>query len=377
MKAIISAGGTGGHIYPALAIINKIKSMEPSSEILYIGTTDRMESTLIPEKNIPYVGLEMEGINRKNILKNISVLKKYFSAIKKAQKEIKKFNPDVVIGVGGYVTAPVIKAAKKLKYKAIIHEQNSIPGVSNEALSKIADKILVSLPDTVKYFPKEKTVYTGNPRSEEITTIKKATKKEFGLSENKKLVVIVMGSLGSATINKKELSLIKEFTNKSYEVLLITGEKYFADYQEINIPSNVKVKPFLNNLINLLKISDLIVSRAGASTIAEITAIGLPAILVPSPYVTNNHQLKNAKELEKNGACLILEEKDFNKENLINLIDKVLTNQKLYQEMKTASKKLGVTDSATRVYNEIKKLVEVDSKWNSLFKKSQKIILVR
>lgn len=362
MKVIISAGGTGGHIYPALAIINKIKAMESNSEILYIGTTDRMEAKLIPEKNIPFIGLEMEGINRKNIFKNIIVLKKYLSAIKKVKKEIKKFNPDIVIGVGGYVTAPVIKAAKSLNYKTLIHEQNSIPGLSNEQLSKIVDKVLISLPDTINYFPKEKTVYTGNPRSEEIATIQKATKKEFGLSENKKLVVIVMGSLGSATINKKELELIEEFKDKKYEVMLITGEKYFNDYKNIDIPPNVKVVPFLNNLINLLKISDLIISRAGASTIAEITAIGLPSILVPSPFVTNNHQLKNAQELEKKGAALILEEKDFNKENLIKLIDKVLLDNKLYQKMALSSKKLGVTDSATRVYNEIKKLVEDDLK---------------
>lgn len=360
MRIIISAGGTGGHIYPALAIINKIKDMEPDSEILYIGTTDRMENKIIPEKNIPYLGIEMQGLNRKNILKNITVLKKYLKAIKKVKKEIKKFNPDIVIGVGGYVSAPVIKAAHSLGYKTIIHEQNSYPGVSNQTLSKIVDKVLVSLPDSINYFPKEKTVYTGNPRSEEITLIKAVPKSQFGFSNSKKLVVIVMGSLGSATMNEKELELVKEFKNKDYEVLLITGEKYFNDYKNIDIPKNVKVVPFLSELINLLKNTDLIVSRAGASTIAEITAIGLPSILVPSPYVTNNHQLKNAKELEKNEACYIIEEKDFSKDTLIPLIDKILNDKTLYQNMKNKTKKLGVTDSATRVYNEIKKVVEVD-----------------
>ncbi len=362
MRVIISAGGTGGHIYPALAIIHKIKELEKDSEILYIGTTDRMEAKLIPEKGIPYVGLEMEGINRKNIFRNIIVLKKYWTAIKEAKKEIKKFRPDVVVGVGGYVTAPVIKAAHSLHYKTVIHEQNSIPGVSNQTLAKIVDKVLVSLPNSVQYFPKEKTIYTGNPRSEEIAMIKNVSKKEFHLSAVKKTVVIVMGSLGSATMNEKELELVEEFRNKDYEVVLITGEKYFHDYQKLDIPKNVQVVPFLNNLTTLLKVTDLIVSRAGASTIAEVTAIGLPAILVPSPYVANNHQLKNAKDLESSGACIVVEEKDFTKEAIIPLIDKILSDQSLYKKMAIASRKLGVTDSATKVYNEIKKLVEVDQK---------------
>lgn len=360
MRVVISAGGTGGHIYPALAIINKIKEQEPSSEILYIGTTDRMEAKLIPAANIDFVGIEMEGINRKNLFRNIVVFRKYMRAMKKVKKIISDFLPDIVIGVGGYVSAPVIKVAHNLGYKTVIHEQNSIPGVSNQTLSKIADKVLISLPGTIEYFPREKVVYTGNPRSEEITTIKKISKREFGLSFREKLVVIVMGSLGSATINEKELELVREFSDKNYEVLLITGEKYYADYQNIDIPSNVKVVPFLSNLIQLLKVADLIISRAGASTIAEVTAIGLPSILVPSPYVANNHQLKNAEELEKRGACILLEEKNFQVETVLSLIEQVLGDSKLYQKMSVASRKLGVTDSATKVYNEIKKLVEVD-----------------
>ncbi len=362
MRVIIVAGGTGGHIYPALAIINKIKNMEPNSEFLYIGTTDRMEHELIPKKNIPYIGIEMQGLNRKNILKNISVLNKYINAKRKAKKIIKEFNPDVVIGVGGYITSPVLNAAHSLKYKTVIHEQNSYPGISNLSLAKKVDKILVSLPDTINYFPKEKTVYTGNPRSEEIILIKEAKKSELQLTPTKKLVVIVMGSLGSATVNEKLLELVPKFSDKKYEVLLVTGENYYDDYKNINVPKNVKIVPFLSNLINILKVADLIISRAGATTIAEITAIGLPSILVPSPYVTNNHQLKNARELEKNGACLVLEEKDFNSDNILNLIDKILNNADFYKKMSIASKKMGVTDSASKVYNEIIKLVKGDFK---------------
>lgn len=365
MRVVISAGGTGGHIYPALAIINKIKDLEPTSEFLYIGTTDRMESKLVPDLGINYVGVEMKGLDRKHLLNNIKVLLMYKKAKEKVREYIKNFNPDIVVGVGGYITAPVIEIASKLGYKTVIHEQNSIPGVSNRKLSSVANKILVSLPDSTAYFPKDKVVYTGNPRSEEIVSIKPSDISKLGFSKTKKLVVIVMGSLGSATINKTELEMIPFFKDKNYQVLLITGERYFEDYKNIEIPNNVKVVPFLKEFINILKSSDLIISRAGASTIAEITAIGLPSILVPSPYVTNNHQLKNAKELEKKGACKILEEENFTKDNLMKLIDEILNDKKLYDSMKINAKSLGVTDSATRIYRELKKVIEVDKKWKN------------
>lgn len=358
MKAIICAGGTGGHVFPALAIINKIKEKESLSQILYIGTTDRMEKDLVPKLGIPYEGIEMEGISRKNILKNIPIFIKYKKAVRKARQIIKEFNPDIVIGVGGYITAPVMIAAHKLKYKTIIHEQNSVPGVSNKLIAKYADRICISLPNTISYFNKEKTVYTGNPRSEEILSIQSAHKKEFGLMENKKLVIIVMGSLGSTTMTKKIKELIPAFNLKDYQVIIITGENYYDSFKLMNLPKNVAVVPFLENFIQLLKKADLIISRAGASTIAEITAIGLPSILVPSPYVTANHQYLNAKELEENGASKLINEEDFSMNTVISTIDEILGNQRLYNQMKKNALKLGVTDSATRFYEEIKKVIK-------------------
>ena len=357
MKVVIVAGGTGGHIYPAIAIMNKIKEMEKTSEFLYIGTTDRMEKDIIPKLGIKFVGIEMSGLNRKNIFSNISVLKKYNAAVKKAMKVISEFKPDVVVGAGGYITAPVLYAAHKLKVPVLIHEQNSIPGVSNKFISNFADRICVSLPNSLNLFPKNKVVYTGNPRSEEIMNVKKKSKKSLGFDENKKLVVVVMGSLGSTTMTQKIKELIPAFKDKNYQVLIITGKKYYNDYKDINISNNVKIVPFMDDLICLLKDSDLIVSRAGASTIAEITAIGLPAILVPSPYVTNNHQYKNAKELEDKGACIIVSEDDFSKDKIILEIDKLFDNKDLYENMVNNSKSLGISDSATRIYNEIKNII--------------------
>lgn len=361
MRVVISAGGTGGHIYPALAIINKIKEKEKKCDILYIGTTDRMEKDIVPKLGIKYVGIEMEGINRKKPLRNIRVFIKYKKAIKKAKKTIKEFEPDVVIGVGGYITAPVLIAAHKLKIKTIIHEQNSVPGVSNKLISKYADKICVSLPNTVSYFDKEKTIYTGNPRSEEIINIKPALKKDFGLDEDKKLVLIVMGSLGSTTMTKKIKELIPHFKDKNYQVLIVTGKSYYDEFKKINLSKNVKIVPFLENMINLLKKTDLIISRAGASTIAEITAIGLPSILVPSPYVTNNHQYLNAKELTDYKASKLVNEKDFCPEVIVSLVDDILNNKTLYNEMKKNSLKLGMPSSATKFYEEIKKVIKEEA----------------
>lgn len=357
MRAVVVAGGTGGHIYPAIAIINKIKEKENNSEFLYFGTTDRMEKDIIPKLGIPYIGLSMSGLNRKNIFKNFSVMKKFFEAVNTAKDELKKFNPDIVIGVGGYITAPVLYAAHSLKYKVVIHEQNSIPGVSNKFLSNFADKIFISLPNSAKYFNSKKVIYTGNPRSEEIKNVQKKSRETLGFDKDKKLVVIVMGSLGSTTMSKKIIDLIPGFDNKSYQVLIVTGKDYYEEFLKENIPNNVKVVPFMDDLINYLKDSDLIISRAGASTIAEITSIGLPAILVPSPYVTHNHQFLNAKELEENNACVIVPEEEFSRKKIILEIDKLFDNLDLYSKMKESSKKLGVLDSASKIYDEIKQLI--------------------
>lgn len=357
MKVVITAGGTGGHIFPALALISKLKEKDKDVEVLYIGTTNRMEKDIIPKEGIPYIGIEMKGLNRKNIFKNVGVMKTYFKAVSKAKVEITKFKPDVVIGFGGYISAPVIYAASKLKIKTIIHEQNSIPGVSNKILSRYVDKVLVSFKENIKDFPSSKTIYTGNPRSEQIKDIKKVSKTELGFKKDKDLVIIVMGSLGSLTMTKKLKEIIPIFRNKDYQVLLITGKDYYDDYKDIKISSNVKLVPFIDNLIGLMKDADLIITRSGASTIAEITSIGLPAIMVPSPYVTNNHQYINAKSLEDDGACIILKEEDFNKSSLINLLDKTINDKDKLKKMREALLKRGVLDSATRVYEETIKLV--------------------
>jgi len=363
MRVVISAGGTGGHIYPAIAIINKIKQEEPNSEFLYIGTADRMEKDLIPELGIKYEEINVSGLKRKITFENFKVLFQFMKAREKCKKIIKEFAPDVVIGAGGYVTGPVIWAGKKLSKKTFIHEQNSVIGLSNKYLTKYADKVGVSFPSTLDLFPKEKVVLTGNPCSEKALKMKKANKEDYGLSKDKKLVLIVMGSLGSKTVNDKIVSFLNVFKNKDYEVMFVTGNSYYEKVKNMKFPSNVKVVPFIYEMPSLMKVTDLMVTRAGASTMSEILVLNIPSIFIPSPYVTNNHQYKNAMDLVKENAALILEEKDLNKENLINLIDKTLSNKEDYNKIKNNLKELGIKDSGERIYQVLKGMILDDKKF--------------
>lgn len=357
MKVVISAGGTGGHIYPAIAIINKLKEKDKNLEILYIGTTDRMEKDIIPNLGIEYVGIKIRGLS-KNPIKAIDALFCTLNGVRKCMHILKEFKPDVVIGVGGYVTVPVIYSAKKLGIKTILHEQNSIPGKANRFLSKYADTVCVSMESSAKYFTNCNVSYTGNPRSEEAVHAKSADKMKYGLSKNKKLVVITTGSLGASSVNDSIVSAMPLLGDKPYEVLLVTGKSDYDRIRKISHASNIKIVPYVDEMLSLLHVTDLIVSRAGASTISEVTALGIPSILIPSPYVANNHQYLNAKDLEDNKATVLLEEHDLTSEKLVDAIDSILNDKKKYKEISSNAKKLGVANSATRIYNEIEKLLK-------------------
>lgn len=363
MKVVISAGGTGGHIYPALAIINKIKKEEPKSEFLYIGTHNRMEKDIIPDLGIKYVPIEVTGFKRKLTLDNVKTLINFLKARGQCKKIIADFDPDVVIGCGGYVTAPVIYAASKLGKKTFIHEQNSVVGLSNKYLAKYADKIGVSFESTLSEFSQDKVVFTGNPCSEKALSSKKIEVDKFGLDKNKKTVLIVMGSLGSKTINEKIMSFIETFRNKDYQVLFVTGEAYYEKVKNRILPSNVVIKPFIKDLSSVMKSVDLVVSRSGASTISELSVLGIPTIFIPSPYVTNNHQYKNAMDLVEKKAALIIEENEFTKDKLINSIDKILNNEEKYNEMKNNMISVGIKNSSTLIYDNLKEMIMDDKRF--------------
>lgn len=363
MNVIISAGGTGGHIYPALAIINQLKEKDPNVRILYIGTHNRMEKDIVPEKGIPFESLEMYGLYRKKIYKNVKTLSCFYKSYKKCIRLMKEFQPDLVVGVGGYVTAPVILAAHKLKIKTAIHEQNSVPGASNQFLSKYVDKIMVSFPSSMKEFPKEKTVYTGNPCSEDALKVEPIKKEEYGLSNRKKLVTIVMGSLGASGINQFLIDSMRYFEKKEYEVAFVTGKQDYDHVMEYSFPSNVHIYPYVP-LTSFMKKTDLMISRAGASTLSEIMALHVPSILIPSPYVPNNHQYKNAMGLVDAKAAVLLEEKELKDDILVNTIDQILSNPIQIEMMKKNLEKMAVTDSATRIVKELYQLVTIGGENN-------------
>ena len=359
LKAIVCGGGTGGHIYPALAIINKIKEKDKNAEILYIGTHNRMEKDIIPKYNIKYKSLVMYGFKRKLSLSNIKTIYCYLESIGRAKKIIKEFDPDIVIGVGGYVTAPVIMSAKKLGYKTLIHEQNSIPGMSNRHLEKYADKIALSFESSKTYFKDQsKLIFTGNPCGENALSAKKIDKKELGLTQSKKLVLIVMGSLGSVKVNEKIKMMLPMFNERDYEVLYVTGNNYYEEIKNIKCPKNVKIVPYIENMARVMKVTDLMVSRAGASTMSEIMSLEIPTIFIPSPYVTDNHQYKNAMDLVNKNASLIIEEENLKGDILVRTIDELFKDKLKYNKLKDNLKGIGIKNSSEKIYKVIKNLVE-------------------
>lgn len=359
MKIIVSAGGSGGHIYPALAIIDKFKEKEKKLDILYIGTTDRMEKDIVPQHGINYISIRVRGFDRGFHIRNLISISYFLKAVRKVKKVIKEFKPDVVIGVGGYVTGPVIYAAKKTEVKTVIHEQNSSLGLSNRFLLRYVNKVFTSFEctkDNTKHY-KNKIIFTGNPTSESYLNKKSANKKDYGLDDKKKLVLFVMGSQGSKKINDKMKKILTNFDKKNYEIIYVTGKGYYDEFMDIKFPKNVKIYEFIDNMGSLLKVTDLIVTRAGASTICETATLGVPSIFIPSPYVTDNHQYYNAMDLVNKDAAMILEEDKINKKNIVKMIDDILNNENKYNKIKNNLSKMAVKDSATKIYEEIKKIV--------------------
>ena len=360
MKIIVSAGGTGGHIYPALAIIKKFQEMEKDLEVIYIGTHNRMEKEIVPKMGIKYIDLEIYGFSKTNILrdiKNISLIKK---AMNKCLKIMKEFKPDIVIGCGGYVTYPVIKAAKKLNIKTLIHEQNSIPGKSNVYLSKFVDLVGISFKNSKNYFKKAKrVVYTGNPCGENALTVKKVSKSTLGFKPNDKLIIIVAGSLGSESLNNKFKAYLSTIDNESYNVLYITGTNFYNEFiKDTKFSKNVKVVPFYDNLPSIMKDAYLVISRAGASTISELLALKIPSILIPSPYVANNHQYYNALDLANMKVSELIEEKNLNSNIIKVMINELVYNDELYKEFKNNLEKLNTKASSSIIYEEIKEITK-------------------
>jgi UDP-N-acetylglucosamine--N-acetylmuramyl-(pentapeptide) pyrophosphoryl-undecaprenol N-acetylglucosamine transferase len=363
MKIAVSGGGTGGHIYPALALIREIQKKDKNVEFLYIGTEKGLESKLVPRENIPFKSIHITGFKRKISFENVKTVLRFLKGVSDSKKMLKEFKPDVVIGTGGYVCGPVVYAAAKMGIPTIVHEQNSVPGLTNKFLSRYVDKIAICFDEAREFFPEQKVVLTGNPRASEVLGQDGIRGRlTSGLKLKVPTVLIFGGSRGAKPINEAVIKSLTELSGKPYQVLYVTGDVHFEEVQKevelVGNPDNVIIKPFIHNMPEVLAGIDLTVSRAGATTLAELTSLGIPSILIPSPYVTDNHQEKNARALSEHGAARLLLEKDLTGPKLVENIDQILGNEEKLANMKKAAKKLGIPDAAQRLYHLMEELAK-------------------
>jgi UDP-N-acetylglucosamine--N-acetylmuramyl-(pentapeptide) pyrophosphoryl-undecaprenol N-acetylglucosamine transferase len=307
-RIIISGGGTGGHIFPAIAIANALKKLDPDTKILFVGANGRMEMERVPAAGYEIVGLDIQGIQRKSILKNLALPFKLITSVLKSIRIIRDFRPDAAVGVGGYASGPLLYAASLKKVPYLIQEQNSFAGVTNKRLGKKAKKICVAFDGMEQFFPADRIVKTGNPVRRESVDIdgkREEALKEFKLSADKKTILVIGGSLGARTLNNSMLAHLKKIEDAGVQVIWQTGKYYYEEVkQKLGRDfGNIRLMEFLNRMDLAYAAADVIISRAGAGTIAELCIVGKPVILVPSPNVAEDHQTKNAKALVQEQAC--------------------------------------------------------------------------
>ena len=359
MKIIFSGGGTGGHIYPALTLIDAVKKKSPETKVLYVGTKLGLESDIVPKAGINFTALNLEGgFERRFTLENIKRAANALFSVKQAGKIIEDFQPDVVVGTGGYVCGPILLAASLKKIPTLIQEQNAVAGVTNKILSKFVTKIAVGSTLALKKFPAEKTVYTGNPIRAEVLAAKKSDGlKEFHFTEHKPVILVSGGSRGARSINNAMIEvLINAEKINSAQFLHVTGKTEFESVTQKQKDANfkfenpyIKILPYLYNMPQAMAMADLAIFRAGATGLAELTARGIPAILIPYPYAAENHQEFNAKVLVDGGAAKMILNKDLTAKILAENIDELLNNPNELEKMSAASLKLGRPQAAKEI----------------------------
>ena len=363
LRVIVSGGGTGGHIFPAVSIANAIKAEYPDAEILFVGAEGRMEMQRVPAAGYKIIGLPIAGFDRKNLLKNVVVLYKIAKSQWKARKIIKEFRPHVVVGVGGYASGPTLKTAGQMGVPTLIQEQNSYAGVTNKLLAKSAKKICVAYDGMERFFPAEKIIKTGNPVRQNLLDAK-VTKAEatesFGLDPKKRTVLVIGGSLGARTVNESILQHIEDIRGaKDVQFIWQTG-KYYSEEIHMALAKedpvqNMKVTDFISNMDNAYAAADLVISRAGASSISELCLLKKPCILVPSPNVAEDHQTKNALALSTKGAAIFVKDSDARNE-LIPLALKTVVDDAQLASLSENVGKLAYHDSAKKIADEVVKL---------------------
>lgn len=375
MRVLISGGGTGGHINPALAIADKIKRENENAEIEYVGTKRGLEATLVPKAGLKIHFIKVRGFKRSLSLTNIDAAIKAVTSVMEAKKIIKAFKPDIVIGTGGYVCWPVLKAASKMNIPTAVHESNAFPGVTTRMLSKYVDVIMLGFKESKKYLDcdRDKLVRVGSPVSEKMLSANKETaRKSLGIDIDEKVVLSAGGSLGAMALNENVFELIKNYTLPSgIRHIHATGnagweqqkEKYkslgFEQKDEDTlVKGKVTVCRYIYNMHELLPACDVEICRAGAMTLSELSVLGKAAVIIPSPYVTNNHQYKNAKVLCDKNAAVMIQEKELNGENLTLAVKELVENDEKRKAIENNVREFAVTDTTERIYGIIKKLVK-------------------
>lgn len=368
MRFLFATGGTAGHINPAIAVASYIKEQYPDSEILFIGTADHMEARLVPNAGFDFKTIKINGFKRslspKAIAANIKTVFRLFDSEKASKNIIKDFNPDVVIGFGGYVSGPVLQQAVKMKIPCCIHEQNAFPGITNKQLAKKVDKVMLTVEDAVRHLqPKNEVALTGLPvRGELLNKSKTAARIELGIADDKPLVLSFGGSLGARPLNEAMFDIICENADNDsvYHIHSVgtNGKDFLEKFAEngfrqtsegVYKKGNAEVRQYIDNMDTCMAAADLVVGRAGASSLSEIEAMGKASILIPSPYVAENHQYHNAMALVNRNAARILEEKDLTSDALKELINSILSDKSLLCEIEKNAKAMAVTDSRERI----------------------------
>jgi UDP-N-acetylglucosamine--N-acetylmuramyl-(pentapeptide) pyrophosphoryl-undecaprenol N-acetylglucosamine transferase len=360
-RVIISGGGTGGHIFPAISIANALRKIEPETEILFVGAEGRMEMEKIPAAGYKIIGLPVAGLHRSLTLKNFSVLIKLFKSLRLARNVIKEFNPDVVVGVGGYASGPVLRQAGRMGIPTLIQEQNSYAGVTNKLLAKRASTICVAYDGMEKYFPAKKIIKTGNPvrqNFDDLKSLKEEAFSFFNLNKEFPVVLVLGGSLGAGTINNSLSENISKLRDSDCQWLWQTGKYYFENVKalvSVSFSGNISVHGFINRMDYAYAAADIIISRAGAGTISELCLVGKPVILIPSPNVAEDHQTRNAEALsKKNAAILISDNKAVN--TLVDEAVRLIADKNRRTELSENILKLADRDADIRIAHEIFKL---------------------
>lgn len=380
MKVLLSGGGTGGHVYPAIAIANRIKEEHPEAEIVFVGTAKGIESEIVPKYGYELKTVTVQGFKRKIDFDNVKRVFKLFKGLEQSRKVVKKFKPDLVIGTGGYVSGPVLFNASMNKVPTVIHEQNSFPGVTNKILAKMVTKVLTSFEDSHQRFPegtRDKLVLTGNPVRKEILMARKnSARRNLGITEDKKMVLCYGGSGGSEDINNAMRLVIENMVKDDIAFIFATGKYYYEEFSnsisDIQLKPYQRVVPYLEDMANALAASDLVIGSAGAISLAEITALGKPSIIIPKAYTAENHQEYNAKSIEKQGAGIAILEKDLTPQNLNETVFKLLGDKEKLIDMANASMEIGKPEAIDLIYNEIMNIYKANNKQKVSNKKENK-----